>query len=97
MDVNSTVSYSMVPSQLKSLFRFDHARLRKRLQLAPVVHITPDLTQIGGEERLELIAAFTEWVKDFEQIARRLMEHRHRHPPLLPEQVVLTRVVVPCP
>jgi hypothetical protein len=41
-------------------YDFKFALLKKRLERSKQVHLIPDLTQIGGEERLGLVAAFAE-------------------------------------
>ena len=41
---------------------YDFTLLKKRLKSVPVIHLIPDLTQMGGEERLGIMASFTEKV-----------------------------------
>ena len=62
VDVQEIVSYSKVPQDLTTMFAYDHALLKARLKNVKVVHFIPDLTQINGEQRLGLIATFSEEV-----------------------------------
>ena len=62
VDVQEIVSYSKVPQDLTTVFAYDNALLKARLKNVKVVHFIPDLTQINGEQRLGLIATFSEEV-----------------------------------
>ena len=56
VDVSQIISYSKVPLELQAMFQYDFALLKNRLERSKQVHLIPDLTQIGGEERLGLVA-----------------------------------------
>ena len=52
----------MIPKELQTAFMYDFTLLKKRLKSVPVIHLIPDLTQLGGEERLGIMASFAEKV-----------------------------------
>ena len=59
--LTAILSYSAIPKQRNSeTLLASPSHSKKRLQAARVVHIIPDLTQIGDEERLGLISCFSE-------------------------------------
>jgi len=60
INVANVTSYSTVPKELETCFKMSHLLLKHRLATAQSVNIIPDLTVVNDEERLGLVACFTE-------------------------------------